>query len=186
MSRSPTLILREATPADAAAVSALHVASWRSAYRGILSDAFLDGPVEAERGAVWAARFRPPLSPDQIVVVAEAAEAPGELLAFACILVRHHPVHGSLIDNLHVRPDSRRTRLGRHVLARAASLVRDEPALEPIHLTVFDRNAAACAAYESWGGALIDRYEHRESDDADHLVRLYGWPSPTALAARLA
>jgi GNAT superfamily N-acetyltransferase len=39
-------IVREAAASDAAAIAALQVRSWRSAYRGIVTDAFLDGLVE--------------------------------------------------------------------------------------------------------------------------------------------
>ncbi|MBV8821047.1 MAG: hypothetical protein JO022_22000 [Acidobacteriaceae bacterium] len=41
--------LEEATPRDAAAIAALHAASWRSAYAKILSPAFLTDQVEQER-----------------------------------------------------------------------------------------------------------------------------------------
>lgn len=43
---------RVAHPADADAIAGLHAASWRENYRGILSDAFLDGEVEADRAAL--------------------------------------------------------------------------------------------------------------------------------------
>ena len=38
-----------ATSADAQAIAALHVMSWRSAYRGILPEDYLGGDVEPER-----------------------------------------------------------------------------------------------------------------------------------------
>ena len=41
---SPTpWVLRRATGADAAAVAAMHVRSWQTAYRGVVPDPFLDG-----------------------------------------------------------------------------------------------------------------------------------------------
>jgi hypothetical protein len=39
-------IVREAEAGDAAAIAALQVRSWRTAYRGIVPDAFLDGLAE--------------------------------------------------------------------------------------------------------------------------------------------
>jgi hypothetical protein len=39
--------IRRARPADAAGIAAVHVAAWRSAYAGILSDAYLSGLSEA-------------------------------------------------------------------------------------------------------------------------------------------
>jgi GNAT superfamily N-acetyltransferase len=39
----PVLILRVATQGDAADVAGVHVRSWQAAYRGLLSDEYLDG-----------------------------------------------------------------------------------------------------------------------------------------------
>ena len=35
-------VIREATPEDARAIATVHVASWRTTYRGLLRDAYLD------------------------------------------------------------------------------------------------------------------------------------------------
>ena len=40
---------RPAAAGDAAAIAALHVESWRTAYRGLVPDEFLAGPVERDR-----------------------------------------------------------------------------------------------------------------------------------------
>ena len=73
---TPPFRLRPAVSDDLASIVALHVASWRSAYRGIFSDRYLDGPIEAERQALWQARMRDP-RPAQIVVVADDHAARG-------------------------------------------------------------------------------------------------------------
>ncbi|MBI5268002.1 MAG: GNAT family N-acetyltransferase, partial [candidate division Zixibacteria bacterium] len=51
---------RIATPADAPAIAELHAASWRTAYRGVLSDTYLDGNIIDERTAVWHSRLTSP------------------------------------------------------------------------------------------------------------------------------
>lgn len=158
--------IRDADASDGRAIAALHAASWRTAYRGILAEPYLAGPVESERAAVWRARFAPPLSPDQVVVVAEAEQG-GPPLGFCCILAGHHPVFGSLIDNLHVRPDLSRLGLGRRLLrAGAGGVAAGAHPAAPFHLTVFERNTRAIAAYERWGGALAERLESDEPDGA--------------------
>ena len=48
---------READAQDAAAIAQLHAESWRSAYRGILSDDYLDNQVQSERASLWQSRF---------------------------------------------------------------------------------------------------------------------------------
>lgn len=47
------VLVREATPDDAEPIAAVHIASWREAYAGVLPDAFLDGLDVAERADEW-------------------------------------------------------------------------------------------------------------------------------------
>lgn len=172
--------LREAGAADWPAIAELHAASWASAYRGMMADAFLDGPVRENRRAMWEARFADEVASDQITVVAERAGQP--LAGFCCILAGSDPVHGSLIDNLHVRPGATRLRLGRALLRRTTELVASgRHADRPMHILVLDANARAVAAYEGWGGRLVERFRSRERDGLEHLVRRYAWASPAAL-----
>ena len=99
---TPPFRLRPAVSDDLASIVALHVASWRSAYRGIFSDRYLDGPIEAERQALWQARMRDP-RPAQIVVVADDLD--GGLVGFACGFIDEDPNWGSFVNNLHVSPN---------------------------------------------------------------------------------
>ncbi len=183
MTRDETLTLREAGAADWEAVAALHIASWRSAYRGMLRESYLDDTIEAERRAIWQARFAGGPRQDQIVVVAEDGTG---FVALACILTGQDRRWGSLIDNLHVRPDRKRGGIGRAVLAEATRRIPAHHAATPLHLTVLEANRAAQAAYESWGGALSERLEAAMPDGQTLPVRRYSWESPAALLARLA
>ncbi|HEU5005373.1 MAG TPA: GNAT family N-acetyltransferase [Jatrophihabitantaceae bacterium] len=47
------MTVRLATPVDAAGIATVHVHSWQVAYRGILSDAFLDGISSDRRTEQW-------------------------------------------------------------------------------------------------------------------------------------
>jgi GNAT superfamily N-acetyltransferase len=49
--------LRDARPADAARLAEIHAVSWQTAYRGVLSDAFLDGLTSTSRLDWWTARL---------------------------------------------------------------------------------------------------------------------------------
>ena len=71
---------RDATLADAPGIAALHAASWRRAYRGMLSDEYLDNDLEADRTSVWIGRLTTP-NPNQRVVLAEVSD---QLAGFAC------------------------------------------------------------------------------------------------------
>ena len=183
MTGNETLTFREADAAEWQAVAALHIASWRSAYRGMLRDAYLDGAIAQEREAVWQARFTGEPRPDQIVVVAEDGTG---FVALACILAGHDPTWGSLIDNLHVRPDRKRGGIGRLVLAEATRRIPAAHDATPLHLTVLEANRAAQAAYESYGGQLSERLDAALPDGQTLPVRRYSWASPAELLARLA
>ena len=173
------LALREAGTADAPAVAALHAASWRTAYRGILADAYLDGPVDADRLDLWRERLAAP-SPRRITLLAEAA---GALVGFACCVVDEDPRWGSLIDNLHAAPESRGRGIGRALLRGAAFRLGRAAPGRPVHLWCLDDNAPAMGFYRRVGGTAADRDMTPERGGTTNAVTRIVWPSPGALAA---
>src|SRR5262245_39920837 len=114
-SRAPEI--RAATSADLEAIAALHADNWQRTYRGMLSDAYLDGPVVGERLAVWRQRFAEP-RPDQRVWKAVDED---RLLGFACLHGDEAPGHATYVENLHVRHDARGRGIGIALLRRAAA-----------------------------------------------------------------
>ncbi|MBR7961025.1 GNAT family N-acetyltransferase [Burkholderia sp. AU19243] len=52
-SNTTTIALRAATPADAAAIAAIHVASWRATYAGIMPASFLAALSVEQRTGFW-------------------------------------------------------------------------------------------------------------------------------------
>lgn len=91
------VLLRAADAGDAEGVALLHADSWRRHYRGVYSDAFLDGDVASDRLAVWSARLAAPAGSETVV-----AEQGGQLVGFVHVVFGADPRWGSLIDNLHV------------------------------------------------------------------------------------
>ncbi len=75
----PEPCVRPAGPSDAVPIARVHVDSWRTAYRGLLPDAFLDGLSVHARTERWRARLRT-MSARQRVLVAEQE---GEVVGFA-------------------------------------------------------------------------------------------------------
>jgi ribosomal protein S18 acetylase RimI-like enzyme len=116
-------MLRHARPADFEGIAALHTASWRTAYRGALSDDYLSGDILEDRTALWQERFSRAAS-NQLVLVAEEERS---LLGFACAYLNDHPHWGSLLDNIHVGPDSHRRGVGSTLLRAVASVRRAVP-----------------------------------------------------------
>lgn len=74
------MLIREARITDAAGIARVHVDTWRSAYRGIISDEFLDHLSTETAEARTRARFTDPW-PGTITLVAESDE--GEVVGFA-------------------------------------------------------------------------------------------------------
>lgn len=147
------ITLRPAGKDDAAAIAALHVESWQSAYRGLVPDEFLAGPVVANRRQFWDDR----MSADDVVQVVVNAEEDGALVGFVCVLRDAEPAWGPLLDNLHVRPDRKGRGIG-HVLFQAA---RDWSAAaapgQPMHLWVVEGNLDARRFYDRERGETTER-----------------------------
>jgi len=174
--------LRAATAADSSAIAALHVASWQSAYRGLLSDAYLDGPAPAERAALWEQRFREP-KPNQHVIV---AEADGRLTGFACAFGADDPQWGTLLDNLHVAPDLKGRGLGKALLRAIAEWCAASHPGVPLHLWVLEGNERAIRFYEALGGRRADRTTWTAPDGHTVYDLRYAWPDVRTILERTA
>jgi hypothetical protein len=91
--------IRTATVADADQVAALHAASWRSAYRGILLDGTLGPGLDEERRKHCRARLAC-ARPDDIGLLVDG-------VAFIAVWASGDAGFGAYIDNLHVHPERR-------------------------------------------------------------------------------
>jgi len=169
-------VIRAATAADAAAIAALHVASWRSAYRGALPDAYLDGPIEAERFSVWTARLAA-LRPDDAVLVQASAD---RLRGFAAAFAR--PDGDALLDNLHIAPSLRGQGLGRRLLTAVAQRMMAGGS-RAMHLWVFDVNTGARRFYERHGAVATGQRTEAMFGALVPETRL-AWPDLAPLAAQ--
>jgi ribosomal protein S18 acetylase RimI-like enzyme len=148
------LAFRSAISDDAGRIAALHADSWRRHYRGAFADSFLDGDVEADRRAVWSVRLAP--TADRSTSATILAEHGERLLGFIHVAFDDDPTWGSLIDNLHVVHDRRRTGIGRQLLVRGATSVAQRAASRGMYLWVLAQNAAAQRFYEAHGGTVTE------------------------------
>ncbi|HET6909962.1 MAG TPA: GNAT family N-acetyltransferase [Mycobacteriales bacterium] len=147
----PTLSLRAATPADAELVAALHAQSWRRHYRGAYADSFLDGDVVADRLQVWSERLTGPKDTQTIV-----AEDAGEAVGFVHTILDADPVHGALLDNLHVSVAHQRRGIGRRLMAGSAEFVLGARPGSGLFLWVLEQNTNAQRFYAAVGGESAD------------------------------
>ena len=142
---------RSAGPGDAERVALLHADSWRRHYRGAFADSFLDGDIETERRAVWSSRLAAPEVPRPSLPRRVSSWSGSS--TWSSTRIRSG---ASLVDNLHVRHDQRRTGVGRQLLARAGQAVADQANSDAIYLWVLQQNTAAQQFYLAVGATCVE------------------------------
>jgi GNAT superfamily N-acetyltransferase len=169
--------VRVADPADAEAIAALHTDSWQRTYRGMMSDAFLDGPAIENRRRVWRDRLGTPDS-DRLVVVADDG---GRIVGFICVFAREDAGWGAYIDNLHVVHDWKGRGVGRALMRRAAEWVCTTQPGASVYLWVMEANADARAFYDRLGARNAETVEKTDPGGGSAPNCRYVWPDPQAL-----
>lgn len=167
------LYIREAKIDDTGAVAAIHCASWRSAYAGILEQSFLDGPIESDRASLWHDRLANPQA-EQMVLVAE--ETPLQPVGFLCAFRGVDQHWGSLIDNIHVLPSHRGQGSGARMMRHVATQLSSRYPGMGIHLWVFEANKAGLHFYERLGGKVVERDTSRIPAARGATVLRLHWP----------
>jgi len=132
------LTLREAAERDFAGIARLHAESWRSAYRGMLSDEYLDHRVHLERTTLWQQRFSERAEKPFFVILAEVEK---ELAGFGCVFPDEHPTYGAFLDNLHVVPQRTGQGIGRRLLSAIAERLLTDERRGGLYLWVIEQNA---------------------------------------------
>jgi ribosomal protein S18 acetylase RimI-like enzyme len=147
-----SLWFRAAGPDDADAVARLHADSWRRHYRGAYADSFLDSDVVADRVSVWTSRLAVPANSATVL-----AEDGTRLVGFVHAIFDADDRWGSLIDNLHVVHDRKRSGIGRALLTRAAEAVVERATGDSMYLWVLEQNSAAQGFYQATGGTCVEK-----------------------------
>ena len=150
----------------------MHAESWRSAYRGLLPDAYLDGPIFEERRVLWVARMRAPGADRRLVLKSVQG---GMLLGFACVLLDAEPSWGALLDNLHVKPGLKRQGIGRQLFDRARQWIQETAPGTSLHLTVIEANLDARRFYERIGGKVVEQMRKEVIEGVELSVLRYRW-----------
>jgi GNAT superfamily N-acetyltransferase len=174
----PMVTLRDATEHDSAAIARLHADSWRSAYRGIMSDEYLDTRAHSERATAWQARFSEKASKPFFAILAETG---GRLAGFACVFPNEDPIFGSFLDNLHVTPEHTGQGIGRLLLNDVARRLLADAIRGGLYLWVIEQNSRARQFYARAGAAEVASSVLPMPDGA-HLMEIRcHWPDPARL-----
>lgn len=174
-------IVRPICSEDASAVAMIHAASWRSAYRGVLRQEFLDGELLANRLALWTRRLSP-IPESHFGFLSQLEE---ETTGFSFAFGKHDSTWGTQIDNLHVLPKYIGRGMGRQLLQ---ALCERSEATQPevgLYLWVYEQNVDARRFYEKLGGKTVERLEIQPPGGGTASEIRYVWPNPRQLLAAL-
>jgi GNAT superfamily N-acetyltransferase len=166
---------------DVASIAAIHAASWRSAYRGILRDEFLDGDILANRVALWEQRLAP-CPPEHFGFIATVDDRP---VGFTFAFGNCEPRWGTMIDNLHVLPNMKSKGLGRCLLTAVCKRALQVYPHAGLHLWVFEQNTAARRFYDRIGGQAVERVIVEVPGGGEGSEWLYVWPTANSMLAAL-
>jgi ribosomal protein S18 acetylase RimI-like enzyme len=143
-------MIRLALPTDAAEIARVHVDSWRSSYRGLLADEFLDSLSEAGYTDRWRRVIGDGAS--RVFVVEEA----GGIVGFASggrERAGESGYEGELYA-IYIVAGSQRKGHGRELLHAMAAALR-EKGLRDMIVWVLRDNTAAREFYERLGGTYV-------------------------------
>lgn len=173
---------REAKPGDAAALGALHVASWRETYAGLLPSQLLDGLSAEARSAMWSAVLDDPATWGGTAVF--VAESEGRMVGFgACGDQRDEALRKQGFDGeigaIYVLQSHQRAGVGSALMSLMAQNLLDQGRTAAT-LWVLRENVSARSFYERLGGAPAGE---REDEQPGVMVTelAYGWSDLSAL-----
>ncbi len=164
--------IREAKPSDLDAISSLHAQSWRTTYRGVLSDSYLDNDLLTERKALWLERFTHP-TPAQYIAVAEIDHT---VVGLACAYGDHEVRWGSLLENLHVAQGYKGAGLGAQLVRHIAQWCASTQSTPGMHLWVLAPNTAAQSFYRRLGASPVEDSVWDAPDGSRVAELRFAWP----------
>jgi RimJ/RimL family protein N-acetyltransferase len=151
--------IRDAQLEDVPAIAAVHVASWKEAYRGMLPDDYLDTLSIDDRLPWWEERFRRGLEANEIVLVAEDDEH--GVQGFASTRQRDEFPQTAELAAIYLSPDSWGHGVGKHLLDAVVCRLL-ELGSNDVVLWVHPDNHRARRFYEAAGWTYEGLLKHDE------------------------
>jgi ribosomal protein S18 acetylase RimI-like enzyme len=158
--------VRPAVLPDAPAIAAVHVATWRDAYAGLLPDEFLAGLVVED----WAQRWRERLSVTVPGVFTLVFDSGGRVRGFVSAGPDRHGHAGGEVFAIYVDPQRQGLGAGRRLLAAAVRSLA-EAGFAEARLWVLADNQPARVFYESQGWRADGTEKLWTYDDTGRSVR---------------
>jgi ribosomal protein S18 acetylase RimI-like enzyme len=171
-------VVRAITSEHISEIATVHAASWRSAYRGVLRDEFLQSDLVANRTGLWSRRLlnKPQRHFGFISLVDD------KVVGFAFAFGDEDEKWGTQLDNLHVLPEYKGQGLGKKLLSAIARTCVEQCELPALHLWVYEANTQGQAFYASFGAQRGERLVIQAPGGGEVAELRYVWPSAQALA----
>ena len=175
------IAFRSAVPSDAAALGAVHVASWRETYAGILPDEMLANLSADARAAMWADVVSDPRANFGTRVYVAQDET--RLVGFgSCGKQRDEGLAGSGYGGefgaLYVLRSHQQLGIGRSIMGLMARALIERDC-RGAALWVLRENLVARSFYERLGGTIVA--EKEAMSDTNQVEVSYGWSNLSAL-----
>jgi len=164
------ITIRKAELKDADILGHIQVTSWRSAFRNIASDDYLDNMVSAEHQAEdWKEILA---DVEQVVFVAEMED---KVVGYAWA---HREDDESIewdseLISMHILPEYKRQGIGRRLFASVASQLKEQDC-KSAYLWVLEENHPSRKFYEALGGQPAGKHQI-ELGNSELIEVAYGW-----------
>ncbi|MEP7207151.1 MAG: GNAT family N-acetyltransferase [Casimicrobiaceae bacterium] len=173
----PLTSIRPAVLEDAAAIAQVRVDSWRTTYRGVMPDAYLDAMSVEQSTALWHRVLGSAPNRTHTFV----AETAGVITGFGSGLMLSEPKHDldAELTAVYIRPAQQRTGIG-HRLVGAVATAQRALGATGLLAWVLAANRRARAFYASLGAELLIEQPY-QWDGMDLVETGYGWRDLDAL-----
>ena len=150
------IVIRPATPADAAAIAQVRIDSWRTTYKGMIPDAYLAAMKIDESAALWEKILTAGPNATSVFVAAGA----NGIVGFAAGNMLAEPKYGlnAELSAVYLVHAAQRAGIGQRLVATVAAAQRAHGA-EGLIAWVIAGNKAARAFYEKLGAELLIEQE---------------------------
>lgn len=169
--------IRPANVFDAPVLGDLHAASWRSACRDMLSDAYLAGDVVADRRALWTRRLSRPAAREHVFLAGMGHAA----LGFVSMFGDEDARWGSFINNLHVQQSHQCQGIGTRLIHACARLCTQRYGHAGVYLWVTQTNEKAKRFYLRLGAQNLGQGTWQSPEGKEFALYRFAWPDVAQL-----
>ncbi len=182
MNKIKEIQLRRATVTDAEAIAAIRIEGWRTTYRGMIPDSYLNEMDMNENVLHWRTILQAlPVKEDSLCVYVAVSE--DEIVGFVSAMKLSEPKldRDGEINAIYIRPQWQRCGIGKRMLHKAARSLQAMGCTSCV-IWVIDGNSQARNFYEELGGEIL--IEQDFSWDGLDLTEVgYGWNDLSVMMA---